>query len=142
MKKKLCPTCGQNTIRSLSIYGGLIRDLRRVYDWCTKRGASTFKIAEIKEKIDHNSYARFGDLIHFGFLFRPKHPSTGNMMKGFYGIDSAGCDLFFNNGGLVYTTITMDMITGNVVKRTNPKKAQDIPELTTYLDKHKQYKRY
>lgn len=142
MKKKLCPTCGQNTIRSLSIYGGLIRDLKRAYDWCTKRGVNTFKISEIKEHIDHNSYARFGDLIHFGFLFRPKHPSTGNIMKGYYGIDSANCDLFFNKGGLVFTTIVMDMITANVVKRTVPRKASEIPELIDSLDEHKQYKKY
>ena len=130
---KRCPVCNSNIQdRNVALYKELIKSLYKVYVWCGQHRVHEFEMNDIKDFLDKNDYARFGDLVRFGGLvYRPKD-DDGDKHKGLFGLNMARCKEFFRGEREIPVQITLNQITNEIV---NAKyiKVDQFPKLYEFL---------
>ena len=134
--KHTCPTCGTTLDeREITLYSGMIHALKRVFEWCEKRGIYEFTRKDIKHFLtSDNEIARFGDLVLFGGLvYRPKGKKKGN-----YGINVQRTRDFFAGKYEIPTSIWKNPITKTLSKEKYCF-IDDIPSLYEFLDKNQEF---
>lgn len=130
-----CPICNANIKdRKITLYRGIIRTLYSIYCWCKDRGKHEFTTKQIKQRMTHNDYARFGDLIRFGgIVYKPKD-ENGKTRKAQFGINMSRADAFFHGNYRIPVQITIDQIRNEVIDKTEVD-IKDFPELHELLKK-------
>jgi len=122
-----CPYCKRIIDkREISLYRSLIESLGKIYKWCREKEIHNFTKKNIKGLLDHNDYARFGDLILFGGLVY-----KGGQSK--YGLNMERCEEFFAGKTKIPTRILKDPITKEI-EHFDYKTIRDIPGLVKFLD--------
>lgn len=106
-----CPICGSNIAdRTVTLYKELINDLYRVYKKCVISENHCFKMKDIKDILDKNNYARFGDLCRFGGI-------VYKLAKGNYGLNMERCKAFFEGTYKIPVQITLNQIDNTIVDK-------------------------
>lgn len=131
---KHCPVCNSNVQdRNVALYKELIGKLYKVYVWCGQHRCHEFKMDDIKDMLDKNAYARFGDLVRFGGLVYKPKDDDGDHQKGLYGLNMARCKEFFNKQREIPVQITLNQITNEIID-SKYVKVDEFPELLTFLN--------
>ena len=136
---KRCPVCSSNVQdRNVALYKELINCLYKVYVGCGQHKVHEFEMGNIKDLLDKNAYARFGDLVRFGGLvYRPKGDDD-EKHKGLYGLNMARCKEFYNGHREIPVQITLNQITNEIIK-SKYISVRDFPELIKFLDERGVY---
>lgn len=130
---KYCPLCNSNIQdRTVTIYKELINDLHKVFKHCQYTGNYYFKMKDIKDILNKNNYARFGDLCRFGGI-------VFKVSKGNYGLNIERCQAFFEGRYKIPVQITLNQITNEVVDKVEVD-INHFPALRDLLNKDGQYK--
>jgi hypothetical protein len=108
---KRCPLCGGNIEdRTIALFKELVNDLYKVYKQCKFTGSHYFKMKDIKDLLNKNTYARFGDLCRFsGLVFK--------MTKGNYGLNMERCEKFFRGELEIPVELTINQINNEIVSK-------------------------
>lgn len=121
-----CPTCGRIIDkREIGLFTGMVVALRRTYDFCVKNGIHEFEMKQIRDMMDRNSYARFGDWVLFGGLVYKRG-------KAKYGLNMERCAAFFQNEYKIPTMIIKDPLL-NTLDPQDYRFCKDIPNLKEYI---------
>lgn len=130
---KHCPVCSNNVQdRNVALFKELIGKLYKVYVWCGQNRRHEFKMDDIKDMLDKNAYARFGDLVRFGGLVYKRKDDDGEKQKGLYGLNMSRCKEFFNKKRDIPVQITLNQITNEIIAEKRIF-VDEFPELSTFL---------
>jgi len=133
-KVDFCPLCGGGIKdRKVTIYKELIQALYKIYCWCGKNKRHEFSMKDIREMLDRNNYARFGDLVRFGGLVYKVKDDAGNKQKAEYGLNMSRTKEFFNGKRQIPMQITLNQITNEIID-TKPAFCHEILPLSEMLD--------
>ena len=129
-----CPLCGGGIHdRKVTIYKELIQALYNIYCWCGKNKRHEFSMKDIRDMLDRNNYARFGDLVRFGGLVYKVKDDAGNKQKAEYGLNMVRTKEFFNGKRQIPMQITLNQITNEIID-TKPAYCHEILPLSEMID--------
>jgi hypothetical protein len=136
---KHCPVCNAGIEdRQVALYKGIIRTLYSIYEWCRNNHQHEFTTKEIRGMMDHNAYARFGDLVRFGGIVYKPTGEDGKTHKSQYGINMDRAAAFFQGTYRIPVQITIDQITNMIIDEITVD-IKDFPELYQMLDAQGKY---
>jgi hypothetical protein len=130
---KECPVCGSNVQdRNIALFKELIGKLYKVYVWCGQKRVHEFTMDDIKDMLDKNAYARFGDLVRFGGLVYKPKDDNGNRQKAHYGLNMARCKAFWKKEYKIPVQITLNQITNEIIDAKYVM-VDEFPELVKFI---------
>ena len=128
-----CPHCGRIIDkREIGLFAGMVVALRDAYEFCARGGIHEFEMKQVRDMMDRNAYARFGDWVMFGGLVYKRG-------KAKYGLNMERCAAFFRNEYQIPTKIIKDPLL-NTIDLQDYRYMKNIPNLSELLDENGLYK--
>jgi hypothetical protein len=112
--------------REISLFEGMEKALAKAYKFCVDHKVHEFEMKDIREFLDHNQYARFGDWVMFGGLVYKKG-------KAKYGLNMPRVEEFLYKGSTIPSTVWKDPVSG-LLTATAWKTAKELPGLLEFLN--------
>lgn len=121
-----CPHCGRIIDkREIGLFVGMVVALKSAYDFCVKNNIHEFEMKQVRDMMDRNAYARFGDWKMFGGVVYGRG-------KAKYGLNMERCEAFFRNEYKIPTKIIKDPLL-KTISLEDYRYCRDMPNLKEYI---------